>query len=294
MESLGDVLKKLGIEAPPELGRLDHTPSTGADCESWCKGRGYLRTGSTFSEASAGQVRSLAETVRGISYEYCSCPAGEAARERHEDARKVLFAKAAQREAARIWEDADIPPKLRRYSLESYLNLPGAHPGLVEMLRRWQRTRCWLLLFGDVGTRKTGLAVSLLREALTAGQSGLYVPLPTFLARIRESYRRAADDSDVGESEVLSSAIGVDFLVIDDVGAVSLTDWGREKLFTVLNQRDVRELRTCITTNLAPAELEDHIGKRSYDRIRDNCVDQAAGESFVVELAGPSRRGLLL
>ena len=292
MKSLGSELQKLAVDLGIAAAIApDDAPTAGPDCEPWCGGRGYRRTGSTFIEGAHGELRSLSEAFSGITYAYCTCPPGESARARHEEARAALDARLAQQAVERIWADADIPPKLRRYSLESYMALPGSHPDLVEKLRRWQRTNAWLLLFGPAGTCKTGVSVSLLLEALGAGRSGLYVVTPDFLDRIRLTYRHDGD-ADPDAADVLASVVGVHLLLLDDVGKAPLTPWGKEKLFTLVNRRDTNERRTIVTTNLGLAELEAHVDTPTFDRMRGNAVDPATGESFVIELSGESRRGL--
>lgn len=288
MQSLGSALKKLGFEIPPPEPTA--APTAGPDCEPWCHGRGYMRTGSTFIEGASGELRSLSEAISGITYAYCSCAAGRAARARHEEARSALDTRLATQAVERIWADADIPPKLRRYSLDSYLLLPGARPALVEKLRRWQATRTWLLLFGTAGTCKTGTAISLLLEHLAAGHSGLYVVTPDYLDRLRLTYRQDGDGQP-DATDVLASAAGIDLLLLDDVGKAPLTPWGKEKLFTLINRRDAHERRTIVTTNLSLEELEAHVDTPTFDRMRGNAFDRETGESFVIELTGESQRG---
>lgn len=292
MRSLGTELRKvaetLGIEIIPPAPAIPTTAPL-PTCEPWCGGLGFRRTGTTFIESGAGELRSLSEAISGIGYGYCTCPPGLAARARHEEARAALDARLAQQAVERIWADADIPPKLRRYSLESYLLLPLASADLVAKLRRWQRSSAWLLLWGDAGTCKTGLAVSLLLEHLAAGQAGLYVVAPDYLDRIRQTYAAGAGAE---ETDVLAAAIGATLLLLDDLGKAPLTAWGKEKLFTLMNRRDAYERRTIVTTNLNLAQLEEHVDTPTFDRIRGNACDPETGESFVIELTGESRRGL--
>lgn len=301
IESLGAALKKLGYDVtltPAErelaLAEREFWPrgEVTPECARWCHGYGYRRTGSTLIEGASGELRALAEVLDGLTYEFCGCSTGQEARGKHRAARAELERRRAQQAADRIWAEARLEGKQRGYTLASYLALPEARTDLVELLRRWQQTDRWLLLYGPAGTCKTGLAVALLLEALGAGLSGMYVVTPDFLDRIRLTYRQDGADA-VDETDVLASVAAVDVLVLDDVGKAPLSAWGREKLFTLLNRRDIAERRTILTTNLGLGELEDHLGVQgaTYDRIRGNAVDRATGESYVLELGGPSRRG---
>ena len=186
-----------------------------------------------------------------------------------------------------IWESAELPPAFQRFSLDAYVALTGK-TAVVDDLRAWQESDRWLLLIGEVGVGKTGLAVSLLAEWLKDGKHGLYVVTPDFLSRIRATYGRAGGDVD--ELEVLGSVISAPLLVLDDLGTVTLTDWGKEKLFTLINQRMLKGLRTIVTTNLQLEATQDgeeslpqHIGARTWDRIR--------GQADVMVLTGESLRG---
>lgn len=260
-------------------------------CQPWCLGRGWRRV----NEAVPVGSEDGSDVAVENRPEYCPCEDGVAAAARHDARRQEAQAAAAQRRAAAIWESADIPPKLARYSLESYLLRDDARPAVVDKLRRWQCAAtvegypCWLLLWGDVGTCKTGLAVSLLLDALAAGQSGLYVLASDTFDQLSATYGRR-EKGEPDETEVMASLVGLDLLVLDDVGTGSVTLWRDEKLLKLIDKRDTHARRTIVTTNLSPAELEAHIGKRSFDRLRGNT--EAADESFVIELTGESRRGV--
>lgn len=189
----------------------------------------------------------------------------------------------AERRRDRIWRSAQVPESMRGYTLDSFADLTGKHR-LVADLRTWQQDgRRSLLLVGAVGLGKTGLAIALLLDAIRAGRSGQYVVAPSFLARIRATYGGAADGVD--ELAVLDSLIGTDVLVLDDLGKVRLSDWGQEKLYTVVNERVVAERPTIVTSNLDTEDgsIEAHLWPATWDRIR--------GSSLVIRLTGESLRG---
>lgn len=261
-----------------------------AGCRPWCLGRGYRRTTGALVPVGA-EIGSGVVVDAGV--EYCPCEDGAAAQARHEARARAQAEQAAQTMAARVWDDIGIPPKLRRYSLDSYLALPEADAALVAKLRRWLAcpSSPWLLFHGDAGTCKTGLSIALLQERRLAGDSAMYVVTPDFLDRIRLTYRQKGEE-DADATDVLASAANVSLLLLDDVGKAPLTDWGRAQLFTLVNRRDAHERRTIVTTNLGLSELEKHVDSPTFDRIRGNACDAATGEGFVIEMAGGSRRGL--
>lgn len=188
----------------------------------------------------------------------------------------------AARRRLRIWDAAQIPPKFRPYTLDSYAEVSGRH-ALVDQLKAWVSGERWLLLTGDVGVGKSGIAASLLSAWLRSGQAGLHVSMPMFFSRIRATYRDNGDPLD--ELDVLGAVVSVPLLVLDDLGVVSLSEWGREKLYTLIDQRAAGGHRTIITSNLRVPDgsLEAYLGSRIWDRIR--------GLADVVNITGESLRG---
>jgi DNA replication protein DnaC len=202
----------------------------------------------------------------------CRCEIGQARAKRRQD---------------RIWSETLVPPRMASYSLDS---LAARDAELAEKLREWQQTDRWLVLHGPKGTCKTGAAAALLVEHVQAGGTGLFVKPARFLERIRRTYGNVEGP---GEADVLQSLIDAPFLVLDDLGTELLTKWGKEKLFTVIDEREERHMqgaprRTIVTTNLTLGALAAHMDDegRAWDRIR--------GWADVIETTGESQRGLEL
>lgn len=188
------------------------------------------------------------------------------------------------RRMRRIWASSQIPPSMRGYSLASFVLHAGKQQLVDDVRESWASGDRWLLLCGAVGLGKTGIAVSLLLEAMHAGAEGLYVVMPSFLSRIRATYTRTKEDDSIDETDVLASVIQTPLLVLDDLGKVTLTEWGQEKLFTVVNERYIAGRRTIVTSNLDTEDgsLEAHLWPATWDRIR--------GMSDVFRLTGESLR----
>lgn len=200
----------------------------------------------------------------------CSCDAGQQRSRRRQD---------------RIWAESLVPLRMASYSLES---LAKRSPDLAGLLRDWQQTDRWLVLHGPKGTCKTGAAAALLVEHVQAGGTGLFVKPARFLERIRRTY---GNGDGPGEAEVLQTLIDAPLLVLDDLGTELLTKWGKEKLFTVVDERGDQHLqgsprRTIVTTNLRPEKIAAHLDDegRVWDRIRE--------WADVIETSGESQRGL--
>lgn len=139
----------------------------------------------------------------------------------------------------------------------------------------------WLLLSGDLGVGKTGLAIGLTKKALAAGRPALYRPAVELLSDIRATYR-TRDASEPDEADLVNACKSVDLLTLDDIGAERVTGWAQERLFEILNHRYNERRRTVLTTNLGPGELEEHVGDRVFARIN--------GMAWMYEILGPNLR----
>lgn len=285
-------LSKLNID--PSILDEPLEPEATAVCSlgdagrDWCRGTGVRRVQGTFIEGHEGEVVPLLTTLRSIQYEYCPCPAGQAAHDRTEQAMAEHEAAAAQRAAERLSANAGLRGKLLGYTFDSYLELRGAKPDRVAALRRAERANAWVLMHGPEGIGKTWLGAASVRAALDAGRSAMYVGCEAFFERVRATYDEDADGRD---TDVLDAAAGVDVLVIDELGGAAFSDWARSKFLRLIDERDVMERQTILITNLTEAELEDLVGRRALDRIQGNALDRATGESFVLDLDGESWRG---
>lgn len=145
-----------------------------------------------------------------------------------------------------------------------------------------------ILLMGNSGTGKTHLAVSALRVLMERGHQVLFYDYSDLLKALQSSY----SNSSVSESSILETVIGVEILLIDDLGASKPSEWTREIVGHVLNKRYSDNRTTLLTTNYsdeqAPVELiklpngrmaeapreeslPERVGQRVYSRIVEMC-----------------------
>jgi len=245
-ESLGDALKRMGIKLPAGPLLAEDAPPIGC---STCRDVGWLRR-----DVPAGH-QDFGSRVE--------CPCGLV----------------AQRRVRMVFEHSQVPPMYREFTLDGYVERSGRAALVAAIRNTWDDGRRSLLLTGPVGVGKTGIAISLLNERLSAGEGGLYVTAPNLFTMLRGTY--GPDERPMGngaatatavhtsEATIMSTLVGASLVVLDDVGMVRLTDWGREKVFTLLNERYGRGLTVIVTTNLNPenGELEDHVGAPAFDRL---------------------------
>ncbi len=169
-------------------------------------------------------------------------------------------------------ETRGMPKKYHGATMEDW---PTSYQQLID-------TESGLYLTGNRGLGKTHLACSIMRELVLRhgihdGQDGvhivpqqmpLFVSTPYLLMLIRDGFREGALET---ERQIIDRYISVPILVIDDLGAEKTTDWVLQTLYTLINERYSRELRTIITSNLGLQELGEKLGDRISSRISEMC-----------------------
>ena len=224
-----------------------------------------------------------------------------------EEARRQLEEAARQRQAAQAEARrvealealrADLPAAValcgcpRRHLTASFDNCPDLPRATVERVRAWAEAPAdFLLLTGGVGSGKTYLAVAALRFMLERGivsppgwtwrcKDGVavsaasrlgqatFVDERTYLSAVRNGFDRGGDDSLARRVE--SAA----FLIFDDLGAASATEWSRGELSGLLCQRHADQRPAILTSNLSLNEIAKALDSRLASRI-------AAGRNVV-------------
>ena len=114
-----------------------------------------------------------------------------------------------------------------------------------------------LFLHGSFGCGKTFLISALfneLKDKKDARTKIVYFP---------EALRTLKDDWDFFASK-MDEYQTVDLLLIDDIGAEKVTEWGRDEILgTILQYRMNNNLPTFLTSNLNISELESHLSLSS-------------------------------
>lgn len=121
-----------------------------------------------------------------------------------------------------------------------------------------------LYLHGVFGSGKTYLVYALLNE-LRAKKHVDYIALyfPTALKELK-------DDWDLYH-EKMERYSSVPILLLDDIGAEAVSDWGRDEVLgTILQARMNNHLTTFFTSNLSLDELEYHLSlsKSGVDKVK--------------------------
>ena len=110
-----------------------------------------------------------------------------------------------------------------------------------------------LFLTGNFGCGKTYLVAAAFNELAKKGMKVACLYYPEFLRSLKE---RFSDDY----KEIFNKVKKCDLLLIDDIGAETVTCWNRDEVLgTILQYRMQENLPTFFTSNLSINELETHL-----------------------------------
>lgn len=200
-----------------------------------------------------------------------------------------------------------VPRRYRECSFESYDDLnPSLRLAKVQVSRfveEYPIHDFGILLLGGCGVGKTHLATaalsSLIREK---GVRGLFYDFRDLLKEIQASYNSVSGTTERG---ILQPIFGVDVLVLDDLGATKMTDWVRDTLSHIINNRYNERRVTIFTSNLEDEEtakpseerlrdrptLRDQIGDPLRSRLYEMCeIIRLEGDDYRRTVKHPGRR----
>ena len=121
-----------------------------------------------------------------------------------------------------------------------------------------------LFLHGNFGCGKTYLVSALFNELAKSNVKSVIVYWPEYLRSLKASYSSSSNDEFKNKYNEVKYA---KLLLIDDLGAESVTSWSRDEILgTILQYRMQENLPTFITSNLNIKELEEHLSYTSNNK----------------------------
>ena len=180
----------------------------------------------------------------------------------------------------------DIPKDIKDASMSSiYTKDKNRYPVINWMKEFIESTKNGeyhkgLYLNGNFGCGKTYMLSAMLNKIAKDGKKVAIVYYPEFLRSLKESF---ADSEEYKRK--FNYIKNADMLLLDDIGAETVTEWSRDEVLgTILQYRMEERLATFFTSNLTIEELEQHLAvankqvdnvkaRRIIERIKQLTID---------------------
>jgi DNA replication protein DnaC len=173
-----------------------------------------------------------------------------------------------------VMRSAEIPQRFANRTLENYTaNLPGQKAALkvaIEYADHFEDVLAMgrsLIFCGTAGTGKTHLAVGIAKRVIALGKSATFTTAMDAIRSVRETYRKT---SEITERQAIARFAQAHLTIIDEVGSQLGTDAEKVTLFDLINARYERERPMIVLSNLTIREVEQYMGSRAFDRLREN------------------------
>ena len=182
------------------------------------------------------------DSVRYLGAIWSRCPICAEAEQAAEDLREQQAAeRAATASLAAAIEHCGLPERFRDRSLATFVcSTPGqakakaAAQRLAEAIVAGPPSGRSLMFVGRPGTGKTHLGAAMMRHLIGAGKTARYYTVQGFMRSVKDSWVKGSPSS---ESAVIGSVVAPDLLILDEVGVQFGSEFERQVLFDVLDQR---------------------------------------------------------
>jgi DNA replication protein DnaC len=221
-------------------------------------------------ETCATHGEYVSRNVFGKVWSKCpDCAAIEKAERDQEEAEKIAD------EKRRAWQkklgQADIPERFHTRTLTSYkIENDGqrrAHRFATAFAEQFSNAKGRSAIFcGSPGTGKTHLAVGIGLHIMARGDMAMFTTVQRAVRRVKDSWRK---DSTESESDVIKLMVEPALLILDEVGVQFGTEFEKNLMFDILNERYEKQRSTILLSNLTAQEVKSFLGDRVFDRLRE-------------------------
>ncbi len=230
------------------------------ECE-YCKNKLYRKT---IEWELYGTKRTIT-----LDYERCNCNDAQAYWNEYdlkklrmlEEEKKLELMQEFSKRVERIIKNSKMSKRNLSYKFDNY-EPNNSNRKVFNNLKKYSERlvngieKKGLILIGNNGVGKTHLACSIANKLIENGTPVIYGTLINLLAELRNSYDI---DKNISEMEIIKLYENVDLLIIDDLGKEKPSEWGLEKLFTIINSRYENNLPVIITTNYNQKSLMERL-----------------------------------
>lgn len=137
-----------------------------------------------------------------------------------------------------------------------------------------------LFLYGPTGIGKTHVIIALLRQDIEDKKHATFITSLDLLRKIKTSFNQTSGQT---EQQIIDYYATIPNLYLDDISAEKATDWALTILYSIIDIRYRKMLRTVFTSNIPFQELSVLLGDRIVSRIIGLCGQP-------VKLNGKDRR----
>ena len=207
---------------------------------------------------------------------WSKCPVCAEEKERQEQERKEQErAKARAQEWQARLGHSGIPLRFHDRTLSGYEAKSADQQAALEFAKEYalgfeqvQKTGRGAIFVGRPGTGKTHLAVGIGLYAMRKFHARvLFMTVQRAIRSVKDTWAKGAQQS---ESEAIDALVEPDLLILDEVGVQFGSEFERNTLFDVLNERYELRKPTIFLSNMASDELADFLGERVMDRLRED------------------------
>lgn len=193
-------------------------------------------------------------------FEYKICKYNQTYQKEHKHQKNIYF--------------SHIPEDIKNANIDDIYMNDKKRVEVIEYIQRYikdyqkNKEMKGLYLNGSFGCGKTYLVSALFNELAKKGYKSAIVFWPEFLQELKSSF--ASDFK-----EKFDYVKKVPLLLIDDIGAESVTEWARDDIFCpIMQYRMENHLQTFFTSNLSLEELEEHfsVTKNKVDIVKSKRI----------------------
>lgn len=203
------------------------------------------------------------------------CPACADEQKRADEARaEAERLEQQQRRWRAVVMASGIPERFREKPLESFIaETPEQERALRSAMRYANEfdealaSGRSLMFLGKPGTGKTHLAAGIALKLMRERRRVLFTTVLRAVRRVKDTWVKGCDKS---ESDVIREMVIPDLLILDEVGVQFGSDFERNILFDLLNERYEACKPTLLLSNLSLEEVGSFLGERIMDRLREN------------------------
>jgi DNA replication protein DnaC len=102
---------------------------------------------------------------------------------------------------------------------------------------------------------------------MAKGKCSMFTTVQRMVRMMKETFRKESQKS---ESDVIDLLVYPDLLIIDEIGIQFGSDFEKNLMFDILNERYENRRPTLLLSNLTVPEVKAFLGDRIYDRLKED------------------------